>query len=150
MSAQLPTLIEYWKTRVREGEDITGVKKLLCPFHKDTNPSMHHKEEAGIVKCFSCGAGGDLIAVHKANYGLKNRADAKKHLYEMYGVTNSVTEYTKEQKEFDALNLKLYKLVQKYELRGKAKELIILDDLITQIPAIGIEQVLIEIERKIK
>jgi hypothetical protein len=37
--------------------------KFLCPFHDDNKPSMtlnDTKGERGIIKCFSCGAGGDI------------------------------------------------------------------------------------------
>lgn len=33
----------------------------LCPFHSDTNPSMHISEEKQIYKCFSCGEGGNAF-----------------------------------------------------------------------------------------
>ncbi|HMB00479.1 MAG TPA: DNA primase, partial [Spirochaetota bacterium] len=33
----------------------------LCPFHNDTNPSMHISEEKQIFKCFSCQEGGDCF-----------------------------------------------------------------------------------------
>ena len=33
----------------------------LCPFHDDSNPSMHVNDERGFFHCFSCGAGGDIF-----------------------------------------------------------------------------------------
>lgn len=33
----------------------------VCPFHADTNPSMHVSAEKQIYKCFACGAGGDVF-----------------------------------------------------------------------------------------
>ncbi len=33
----------------------------LCPFHNDTNPSMIISQEKQIYKCFSCGAGGNVL-----------------------------------------------------------------------------------------
>ncbi len=33
----------------------------LCPFHPDQNPSMHVSPTKKIYKCFSCGAGGNVI-----------------------------------------------------------------------------------------
>lgn len=35
--------------------------KGLCPFHDDKNPSMSVNPSAKLYKCFSCGAGGDII-----------------------------------------------------------------------------------------
>ncbi|MDR3215373.1 MAG: DNA primase [Bacilli bacterium] len=37
----------------------------LCPFHNDTNPSMHISPDKQIYKCFSCGAGGNVISFVK-------------------------------------------------------------------------------------
>jgi DNA primase len=51
-------------------ESYTSVKKTgkgyvgLCPFHDDTNPSMHVDEEKGLSHCFSCGAGGDIFGFY--------------------------------------------------------------------------------------
>lgn len=33
----------------------------LCPFHDDSNPSMHVNDDKGFFHCFSCGAGGDVF-----------------------------------------------------------------------------------------
>lgn len=35
--------------------------KCLCPFHDDTNPSLHIDINKDIYKCFSCGAGGGTL-----------------------------------------------------------------------------------------
>lgn len=35
--------------------------KSVCPFHNDTNPSMKISPTKKIFKCFSCGAGGNVI-----------------------------------------------------------------------------------------
>ena len=40
--------------------DGTGFKSV-CPFHNDTNPSMKISPSKKIYKCFSCGAGGNVI-----------------------------------------------------------------------------------------
>ncbi|MCH7517991.1 MAG: DNA primase [Candidatus Dadabacteria bacterium] len=51
-------------------ESYTSVKKTgkgyvgLCPFHDDSNPSMHVDEEKGLFHCFSCGAGGDIFGFY--------------------------------------------------------------------------------------
>ena len=34
----------------------------LCPFHNDSNPSLHVSDKKGVFKCFPCDAGGDAIA----------------------------------------------------------------------------------------
>ncbi len=51
-------------------ESYTSVKKTgkgyvaLCPFHDDTNPSMHIDDDKGLFHCFSCGAGGDIFGFY--------------------------------------------------------------------------------------
>ena len=39
--------------------------KCLCPFHDDKNPSMYIDNKRNIVKCFSCGEGGNAISFIK-------------------------------------------------------------------------------------
>lgn len=41
----------------RKGKEFVG----LCPFHNDTRPSMSVSPTKQIFKCWSCGAGGDVI-----------------------------------------------------------------------------------------
>lgn len=42
----------------RVGNNLAG----LCPFHRDTRPSLRVHTEKKIFKCFACGAGGDGIS----------------------------------------------------------------------------------------
>ena len=42
---------------MKKGKEMVG----LCPFHDDHNPSMCVSPAKQIFKCFSCGAGGDVI-----------------------------------------------------------------------------------------
>ncbi len=44
-------------TLTRKGKDFTG----LCPFHPDHKPSLAVSPSKRIFKCWSCGAGGDVI-----------------------------------------------------------------------------------------
>lgn len=43
------------------GLKIDRHKKALCPFHSDNNPSLSFKDN--YYKCFTCGAGGDVISL---------------------------------------------------------------------------------------
>lgn len=36
-------------------------RKIICPFHEDTNPSLHIYAGSKGYHCFVCGAGGDVI-----------------------------------------------------------------------------------------
>jgi DNA primase len=42
---------------IKQGKNYKG----LCPFHNDTSPSMIVSPDKQIFKCFSCGAGGNVI-----------------------------------------------------------------------------------------
>lgn len=46
------------------GISVNG-NKCICPFHNDKNPSMHVDTRRNIVKCFSCGEGGNAITFIK-------------------------------------------------------------------------------------
>jgi hypothetical protein len=49
-----------------------GWRDALCPFHKDTKPSMRVFFESGAFRCMVCGAhGGDVLAFHMQRYGLR-------------------------------------------------------------------------------
>ncbi len=51
----------------------------LCPFHKDTRPSLRGNLETGRVRCMSCGFTADPIAFVQQRHGL-GFVDACKHL----------------------------------------------------------------------
>jgi hypothetical protein len=42
----------------------------ICPFHSDTDPSLHYWKKKNIFHCFGCGFGGDIIKTHLM---IKNR-----------------------------------------------------------------------------
>jgi DNA primase len=43
----------------------------VCPFHKDTNPSLRINTKTGAYRCFVCGArGGDILAFHQHKHGI--------------------------------------------------------------------------------
>ncbi len=50
-------LVETYLSLKRSGKSYIG----LCPFHDDSNPSLHVSEEKGVFHCFACGAGGDIF-----------------------------------------------------------------------------------------
>lgn len=46
-------------------------KSAICPFHKDTQPSLRVRIDNGVFKCMACGAhGGDVLAFHMQRYNL--------------------------------------------------------------------------------
>ena len=50
-------VIQAYLPLVRKGKDYLA----KCPFHDDTNPSMHVSPEKQIFKCFVCGTSGNAI-----------------------------------------------------------------------------------------
>ena len=53
-------------------------RDALCPFHKDTMPSMRVFVETGAFRCMVCGAhGGDVLAFHMLRHGLHFVESAK-------------------------------------------------------------------------
>ena len=50
-------VIQAYLPLVRKGKDYLA----KCPFHDDTNPSMHISPEKQIFKCFVCGTSGNAI-----------------------------------------------------------------------------------------
>ncbi len=73
-------------------ESYTSVKKTgkgyvaLCPFHDDTNPSMHIDDDKGLFHCFSCGAGGDIFGFYM-RYNNLSFPEALSELAKKAGVT---------------------------------------------------------------
>lgn len=51
----------------------------VCPFHKDSRPSLRGNLETGRARCMSCGWTGDPIAFVMQRHGL-GFVDACKHL----------------------------------------------------------------------
>lgn len=55
--ADIVDVISHYVHVEKKGKDYVAV----CPFHNDTNPSMHISPSKQIYKCFSCGAGGNAF-----------------------------------------------------------------------------------------
>jgi DNA primase len=53
----ISSVISFYYPISKRGADYKGV----CPFHKDTKPSMSVSDSKGVYKCFACGAAGDAI-----------------------------------------------------------------------------------------
>lgn len=77
---QAITIPEYFRLYIDDRIDLIETPKILCPFHDDHKPSFTYSSEKGQARCWSCGKGGDLIAIHMHNYNLKSREDAVESL----------------------------------------------------------------------
>ncbi len=68
---RLPEPTEYYARELGKLKGAGPWKTAICPFHKDTSPSLSVKLETGAFRCFACGAsGGDLIAFIRQRDGL--------------------------------------------------------------------------------
>ena len=75
---RLPSPADYYR---QQGLSLKGGlewKNAVCPFHKDTHPSLRVRIDNGGFRCMVCGAhGGDVLAFHMKRYGLSFIAAAK-------------------------------------------------------------------------
>ena len=74
--------------------------KCLCPFHKDTHPSMKIYPNGKGYYCFVCGSGGDQIKFVAVYYGISNY-EAAKQLAQAYGVPVNEPVTYREKREAD-------------------------------------------------
>ena len=69
--SRLPNPYSYY---TEQGLKLTGGgewKQALCPFHKDTKPSLRVRLDSGSFCCMACGAKGcDVLAFHMKRYGI--------------------------------------------------------------------------------
>lgn len=64
----------FYKTYLQGSLKPHGEKiQALCPFHKDTNPSLSLDIKTGLFNCFGCKAKGDIFDF----YALRNSLDIK-------------------------------------------------------------------------
>ena len=57
-NADIVKVVSSYVSLKKQGRDFVG----LCPFHDDSNPSMHVSPEKRLFKCFVCGTGGSAIS----------------------------------------------------------------------------------------
>lgn len=76
----LPSSITYYQSQGLTLKGTGAWRDALCPFHKDTKPSLRINVEKGAYRCMACGArGGDVLAFHMHKHGL-NFVEACKQL----------------------------------------------------------------------
>lgn len=88
-----------------KGKEIVGI----CPFHPDSNPSMHVKNDLKLYKCFVCNKGGDCINFVKS-YKNISYIEAIKEIVNILNIDidlkylNSHSQYSQEDEDIFALN----------------------------------------------
>lgn len=82
--------------------------KTVCPFHDDTNPSLHVSPAKQIFHCFVCGAGGDAITF-VMDYEKLSYPEAIEKLASIYNFSLTYTQndenLNNQKKTLDMLNL---------------------------------------------
>jgi hypothetical protein len=66
----LPDPAEFYARALGTIKGSGAWRDAVCPFHKDTKPSLRVKLETGAWHCFVCGeGGGDVLAFHRRKTG---------------------------------------------------------------------------------
>lgn len=87
---RLPTVPEYYSQYIDKSVDLEKDSKQCCPFHKEDTPSFSYSSEKRVWRCFGgCKCGGDVIDLHKKNYGFSSREDAERSLNALYGIVQT-------------------------------------------------------------
>jgi DNA primase len=80
-TAKIEEVVGDYVDLERKGNNFVG----LCPFHSDSHPSMSVSPNKKIFKCFSCGAGGNVITFVQNHEGI-TFIDAVKKLADKYSI----------------------------------------------------------------
>ena len=90
--ADIVQIISSFIKVYKKGSDYVAV----CPFHNDTNPSMHISPSKQIFKCFVCNEGGNVFNF-VSKYEKISYYDAVAKVAEMIGITD--LDYKKQERE---------------------------------------------------
>jgi hypothetical protein len=58
-AARFEPVLAYYGVELAVGRG--AQRKALCPFHRDTRPSLNVNLDMKVFNCFSCGNGGDIV-----------------------------------------------------------------------------------------
>ncbi|MDY2746140.1 MAG: DNA primase [Bacilli bacterium] len=78
--ADIVQIISSYINVIKKGNSYVAI----CPFHADSNPSLHISQEKQIYKCFACGAGGNVFTFVE-KYEKCSYMDAIKKVADMIG-----------------------------------------------------------------
>ena len=65
-----------------------GNQQAVCPFHKDSTPSLSVNLNNGLFNCFACGASGDVFAFYQKRHNV-NFKEALQELARLAGVPSN-------------------------------------------------------------
>ncbi|QVK20266.1 DNA primase [Mycoplasmatota bacterium] len=115
-NASIVDIISEYIDLEKKGKNYIG----LCPFHNDSNPSMSVSEEKKIYKCFSCGAGGNVIKFVQ-DYENITFIEALKKVSDKVGINLNINfnKYTNKYTKYFDINEQTTKLYELYLLNTK-------------------------------
>ena len=105
--ADIVKVIQSYLPLVKKGKDYLA----KCPFHDDTNPSMHVSPEKQIFKCFVCGTSGNAIGF-VMKYEHLSFLEAMKKVAEISNFQDPRLEGVREAKVIDPLRTLLIKCLR--------------------------------------
>ena len=105
--ADIVKVIQSYLPLVKKGKDYLA----KCPFHDDTNPSMHVSPEKQIFKCFVCGTSGNAIGF-VMKYEHLNFPEAMKKVAEICNYQDPRLEGVREAKVIDPRRTPLIKCLR--------------------------------------
>ena len=81
------TIPEYYKQFVDSSVDLNVTTSIPCNFHNEQHgKSFTYSKEKLMWRCWgSCHCGGDVVDLHRLNFGFKTREDAEKDLRRITG-----------------------------------------------------------------
>ncbi len=101
--ADIVAIIGKYISLEKKGSNYIG----LCPFHKDTNPSLSVSPEKKVFKCFSCNVAGDVVTFVSKIENISIR-DAMRKVGETCGIKVTATKKELEKQK----NEKYYKIME--------------------------------------
>lgn len=108
-AADIVELISEHVPLKRSGANYLGI----CPFHKDSKPSMYVSPSKQIFKCFSCDTGGDVLKFW-SEYHKKSFTESIQDLARRYGIPLEYSAESKAQSERTSLAIKMHELAADY------------------------------------
>ena len=105
--ADIVKVVSAYLPVIRKGKDYLA----KCPFHDDTNPSMHISPELQIFKCFVCGTSGNAIGFVRKYEHLSFR-EAMKKVAEICGYSDPRLEGMDETRVIDPRRVPLVKCLK--------------------------------------
>ena len=103
--ANIVDVIASYMPLTKKGKNYVGI----CPFHDDSNPSMYVSPDKKIFKCFSCGAGGNVINFVQ-DFEHISFVEALKILGDQVGIDTNIKTHTKKK----SANDDAYEIITKF------------------------------------